>query len=120
MKALCWHGTNDIRCDSVVQIADRAALVYEVGDESAISKQPWIELLLVFIISADAGNERSRSDHLALYEVALGRGAGDDEVAVLNRLMQILDDGCCDAAFAFERAREYCGSLRVLIVSQNT
>ena len=73
----------------MVQVADRSALLSEVGDQLAAREQHRVDLLLVFVVGAHRCYEGSRPDHRVLDEITRCRGAGDHDVAFGDRLREV-------------------------------
>src|SRR4030095_2444390 len=65
----------------MMQVADGTALLREIGYHLAACEEQRIDLLLVLVVRAYRGDERSRADHLACDEVAPRSSARDDDVA---------------------------------------
>ncbi len=105
--------------DRVVQVADRRALLGEIGHEFAARQQCRIELLFVLIVGPDPGDERSGADHRARDEPAPRRRAGDDDVARRDGGRQVGHGRYRQPGLSAERGRKGARLFPVLVVNRD-
>ena len=87
--------------DRVMQITDLAALLEAVRDNFGRSHQGRINLLFLFAVGADGGNESSGRDIFLSHEEFARRCAGDANIALPNCATDIIHG--FDLKFQFGR-----------------
>src|SRR5712692_6861001 len=99
-----------------MQLADGRALFQDIDDNLARGHQSRVELLLFRAVRSHSGDERPRSNILALQEEAPGGRAGHADVALPDSLPQLADRAHSDAQLVRELAGRLLGLLGVNVV----
>jgi hypothetical protein len=92
--------------DCVMQLTDRTALVKVIGDDFAASEQRRIDLLFVFVVCSDSGDESAWGHIFFTHKELAGRGTGRANITFRECTAEVVDRFDLELQFTRQRIRE--------------
>src|SRR5260370_17002587 len=102
-----------------MKLANTGALIEHVHNNLVLSQKSRFQLLLLLAVCANGCDERARFNKSLLQKRLSGSRAGDDDIALACRALQIFDSNYFNSQFTREFVTESFRLITVLVVGKD-